>query len=71
MYSIAAEVQHYRHFVPWCIESSVFNFNPSKTAYKCTIAVGFPPLVERYTSNITVKKPHIVKVQIFLFLKYV
>ncbi|KAK7488703.1 hypothetical protein BaRGS_00020000 [Batillaria attramentaria] len=59
MYDIVAEVDHYKEFVPWCTNSAVFNQRPGHC--KATMEVGFPPLVERYTSSITLARPRLVK----------
>ncbi|KAK7110581.1 coenzyme Q-binding protein COQ10 homolog B, mitochondrial-like isoform X2 [Littorina saxatilis] len=59
MYDIVAEVEHYNEFVPWCTSSTVTNRRPGHC--KAMIEVGFPPIVERYTSSITLTRPRLVR----------
>ena len=66
MFHIVSEVEHYKEFVPWCTRSDVFKVSPE--SYKCTMEVGFPPLLERYSSLVTVKYPKLVKVSQLAFV---
>lgn len=63
LFTVVADVENYKYFVPWCSESVVTK--KSGNSYKCILSVGFYPLQERYTSTVTVAKPHLVKVKEF------
>ena len=61
MYEIVSLVEAYPEFVPWCKESVVAH--RGRATVRCKLTVGFPPLLEeRYTSVVTLDRPHLVKV---------
>lgn len=60
VYDVVSDVDSYCQFLPWCRESRVFGRRGNHC--KGLLVVGFPPLVERYVSNMTMVRPHFVEV---------
>ncbi|XP_029293834.1 coenzyme Q-binding protein COQ10 homolog, mitochondrial [Cottoperca gobio] len=59
MYNVVASVDQYKHFVPWCKKSRVTKGRNGDV--RADLEIGFPPIVERYTSEVTVIPNHQVR----------
>ncbi|XP_034567245.1 coenzyme Q-binding protein COQ10 homolog, mitochondrial [Notolabrus celidotus] len=59
MYNVVANVDQYQHFVPWCKKSRVIK-GPNGTK-QAELEIGFPPISERYTSDVTCIPNHQVR----------
>lgn len=61
MYSVVADVENYRKFVPFCKKSDILSRNVD--SLRASLVIGFPPLNESYISKVTTKRPHFVKAE--------
>ncbi|XP_078126332.1 coenzyme Q-binding protein COQ10 homolog, mitochondrial [Sander vitreus] len=59
MYNVVASVDQYQHFVPWCKKSRVTKGRNGNIW--ADLEIGFPPIMERYTSEVTVVPKHQVR----------
>lgn len=61
MFDIVSEVEQYQEFVPWCQKSFVKYRTQNHIAANLTI--GFPPINESFTSQITLVHPQYVRAE--------
>jgi len=59
MFEVVADVEKYKNFVPYCKSSVVTS--RTATHLRADLVVGFPPLVESYTSSVLLTKPNLVQ----------
>lgn len=63
MYDVVSDVENYKLFVPYCKKSDVYN--KTGTSANGDIVVGFPPLHESYTCQLTYHSPYLVRSECF------
>ncbi|KAI8037133.1 hypothetical protein M5D96_009880 [Drosophila gunungcola] len=59
MYNVVSDVSNYHRFVPYVKRSHVHTQDSG--GFKADLIVGFPPLNEAYTSQVTLESPSLVK----------
>ncbi|XP_072224173.1 coenzyme Q-binding protein COQ10 homolog, mitochondrial [Leuresthes tenuis] len=59
IYNVVANVDKYQYFVPWCKRSRMMK--RSGGDIRAELEIGFPPITERYSSEVTLIPNHQVK----------
>lgn len=59
LFSVVSDVKNYEKFLPWCTKSNVYD--TQKDFLKGDLVIGFPPLTERYTSHVTLRRPNYIR----------
>ncbi|GLV32505.1 uncharacterized protein CBL_00785 [Carabus blaptoides fortunei] len=59
MYAVVSDVANYNKFVPFCKKSHILKSTPE--FLKAALIIGFPPIMESYTSNVTLLYIHILR----------
>lgn len=59
MYSVVSDVKNYEKFLPWCTKSLVSD--TQKDFLKGDLVIGFPPLTEKYSSHVTLRRPNYIR----------
>lgn len=63
MYDVVADVRHYKQFLPFCTKSTILEQNQQRNVLYANLEIGFPPIIENYTSKVTMVKPKLVRAQ--------
>ncbi|XP_060528514.1 coenzyme Q-binding protein COQ10 homolog B, mitochondrial [Cylas formicarius] len=58
MYSVVSDVKNYRQFLPFCTQSIILECKDD--VIYANLEIGFPPIVENYTSKVLLIRPHMV-----------
>lgn len=61
MFDVIQDVERYHEFLPWCHSSVVKSRH--KSFLTADLVVGFPPVVESYTSQVTLLRPYTIKAE--------
>ncbi|XP_066248243.1 coenzyme Q-binding protein COQ10 homolog B, mitochondrial [Euwallacea similis] len=63
MYDVVADIKHYKQFLPFCTRSTILDHNKTTNILHANLEIGFPPIIENYTSKVTLVRPRLVKAQ--------
>ncbi|XP_066152016.1 coenzyme Q-binding protein COQ10 homolog A, mitochondrial [Euwallacea fornicatus] len=63
MYNVVSDVKHYKQFLPFCTKSAILDYNKITNILHANLEIGFPPIIENYTSKVTLIRPRLVKAQ--------
>ena len=55
MFELVSDVDHYPHFLPWCIGARVFQRREGEL--KADLIIGFQMYKERFTSHVLLERP--------------
>lgn len=61
VYNVVADVDNYKHFLPWCKHAAYTKFSPPRSIVR--LVIGFPPLTESYTALVLSKPYHSIRVR--------
>lgn len=61
MYEVVADIAHYQDFLPFCARSVILGAEGATLS--ANLEIGFAPVVENYTSKVTVLRPRLVRAQ--------
>jgi coenzyme Q-binding protein COQ10 len=56
MYDVVADVDRYREFLPFCVDSKVLR-RPNDNVMEASLRIGFKVFTEAYTSRVIMKRP--------------
>ncbi|XP_043667360.1 coenzyme Q-binding protein COQ10 homolog B, mitochondrial [Vespula pensylvanica] len=59
IYTVVADVENYKKFVPFCKKSDIIY--KKENFLKANLVIGFPPLTESYTSEVSMVPSRLVK----------
>ncbi|CAG9826786.1 unnamed protein product [Diabrotica balteata] len=63
IFEVIADVRNYENFLPFCTKSTVLKAESTKL--HANLEIGFPPIVENYTSIVALDKPNMVQAKCF------
>lgn len=61
IFKVVADVENLHKFLPYCYKSEVYD--RQKNSFKADLEIGYPPIIQKYTSHVTLQEPHQIKVE--------